>query len=112
MAPNPRRLLVLVGGPFPGSQDDRAGLMLASARAEVLVGARLVADDPIAMLGQQRVDRALRQQLRAPHRVEKTPLSIRHRKHPSLSASPKPLGLQEKNYGTDRTEQAPSQRTF
>jgi hypothetical protein len=36
--PNPRRLLVLVGGRFPGSQDDRAGLILARARgAEVLV---------------------------------------------------------------------------
>jgi hypothetical protein len=38
MPPTPRRLLVLVGGPFPGSQDDRAGLILARARgAEVLV---------------------------------------------------------------------------
>jgi hypothetical protein len=38
MPPTPRRLLVLVGGPFPGPQDDRAGLILARARrAEVLV---------------------------------------------------------------------------
>ena len=40
MPPNHRRLLVLVGGPFPGSQNDRAGLILARAHgAGVLVGA-------------------------------------------------------------------------
>ena len=37
-SPTPRRLLALVGGPFPGSQDDRAQLILARAHAaEVLV---------------------------------------------------------------------------
>ena len=37
-APTRRRLLVLVGGPYPGDQQDRAGLIQARARgADVLL---------------------------------------------------------------------------
>ncbi|MBD0283226.1 MAG: hypothetical protein ICV69_13700 [Thermoleophilaceae bacterium] len=46
------------------------------------------------MLGQQRIDRILRQQLRTPRRIEEAPLPIRHRKHPLHL--PKPLTCREK----------------
>jgi hypothetical protein len=62
----------------------------------------LVADDPIPVLGEQRVDRVLRQQVGAPRRVKQAPLSIRHRKHPLHL--PKTVGLQGKlRIGPDGT---------
>jgi hypothetical protein len=57
--------------------DRRAALALRVAPGEVLV-----ADDPIAVLGEQHVDRALREQVRAPRRVKEALLPIRHPKHP------------------------------
>jgi hypothetical protein len=50
----------------------RAAMALRIALREVLV-----ADDPIPVLGEQRVDRALRQQVAAPRRVEQVPLPVR-----------------------------------
>jgi uncharacterized lipoprotein YbaY len=64
-------------------RDRGAALALGVALAEVLV-----ADDPIAVLGEQRVDRVLGDQLRTPRRVEEPPLPIRRREH-----SPPPLKL-------------------
>jgi hypothetical protein len=59
-------------------RDRGAALALGVALGEVLV-----ADDPIPVLCQQRVDRVLREQVRAPRRVEEALLPIRHPKHPS-----------------------------
>jgi hypothetical protein len=58
-------------------RDRRAAMPLRVALGEILV-----ANNPLAVLGQQRVDRLLRQQTRTPRRIKETLLPIRHRKHP------------------------------
>src|SRR4051812_40641915 len=60
----------------------------------------LVADDPIAVAGQQRVDRVLRQKPRAPRRVKEPLLTFAPGKHPD---PPKPP-IYSKIYGPDRTD--------
>jgi uncharacterized lipoprotein YbaY len=78
----------LVGEAVPVGEQQHLGQQArrdrgAAPALRVALREVLVADDPIAVLGEQRIERALRQQLRAPRRVEKAPLPIRHRKHPS-----------------------------
>jgi len=51
-------------------------------RTRIALREVLVADDPITVLSKQRIDRALRQQIRTPCRIEKPLLPIRRRKHP------------------------------
>jgi hypothetical protein len=77
----------LVGEPVAIGQQQHLGEQArrdrrAALARRVALGEVLVADDPIAVLGQQAIDRVLRQQIRAPRRVEQAPLPIHHRKHP------------------------------
>ena len=71
----------------------------------------LIAHDPLAVLGEQRVDESLRQQPRAPSRIEETLLPIRHREHRHLPETQKATNSREK-LRSGRTERPNKQQTF
>jgi hypothetical protein len=71
-----------------------------------------IAHDPLAVLGQQRIDRVLRQQLPAPRRVKEALLPIRHRQHclpPRTIETPEFPG---KNLRSGRTEHPRTRADF
>jgi hypothetical protein len=72
----------------PARRDPRTTTTLRVTVREVLV-----AHNPFALLRKQHLDRALRQQLRAPHRIKEPLLPIRHRKH-HASCNSKPVSVQ------------------
>jgi hypothetical protein len=79
----------LVGEPVAIGEQQHLGEQAGRDRGPavalgVAVSEVLVAHDPIAVLGEQRVDRLLGEQLRAPCSVEEALLSIRRREHPDL----------------------------
>ena len=82
----------------------------AAPALRVALGEVLVADDPIAILGEQQIDRVLRQHIRAPGGVEEAPLPIRRRKH-SRPSPTKPLTCRKATNQTGRNR-PPSRRTF
>src|ERR1039457_2690662 len=68
-----------------------------------------ITHDPLTMLRQQRTKRVLRQQIRAPRRIEEAPLPIRYREHHTPQNSPE---LQGKCYAISRTDQLTRPPTF
>ena len=75
----------------------------APARLRVALGEVLVGDDPLAVLGEQGVDRLLRDERPADARVEEALLRpIHYLQHPATS--PKQPDLQEETYGSGRME--------
>src|SRR5712692_6733413 len=105
----------LIRQPLPVSEQQHLGEHArrnrrATVALRVTLGEILITDDPIAMLGKQRVNRVLRQQIRAPRRVEEALLPIRHRKH--LSTSLKSAELQGNAMESGGRTRRFSYRTF